>query len=164
MFRDLSCSCFMYFIYLFKLLLFYFLISYIFSKQRNTVMSNINRDLTNDNDLNSTGTNSHSRLSWPQFHRSRFNNSSGGTQLLSNTNKINNDDKNTKQMSANNRRDLINQPKVGLERVLCPDEARVMYRANQIVMYVPIIFQPLFYGDWVFSFFGVVWLLIIYTI
>lgn len=43
------------------------------------------------------------------------------------------------QESARARRDSLNRQQGALERVLCPDEAKVLERANQIVMYVTFL-------------------------
>lgn len=61
------------------------------------------------------------RLSWPQFYQRNRSNLS--------TTKINDDDRQRRESSTS-------QASYTLEKVLCPDEARVIQRANQIVMYV----------------------------
>lgn len=44
------------------------------------------------------------------------------------------------QESTRARRESMNRQQGALERVLCPDEAKVLERANQIVMYVMFLF------------------------
>lgn len=82
----------------------------IISKQRHTVSTfNRSRDESPSN-----------RLSWPQFYQR---NRSANSALTKN-----NDDERRRRDSSSS------QGASALERVLCPDEARVIQRANQIVM------------------------------
>ena len=83
----------------------------------------------------------HNRLSWPQF---RIVSSSGSQQTefstireappLSLCGSINLDTD-----AIQHQRDSLNRHQGALERVLCPDEAKVLERANQIVMYVTVV-------------------------
>lgn len=102
-------------------------------QQRNPVLAG--RGIRyNEND---TG-NSHNSLSWPQFyyHRTRVNNvnnnNSGGSRP---------GEEQLRGSAGTGRKDVLgasgSPSAAALQRVLCPDEARVMQRANQIVMYVP---------------------------
>lgn len=75
--------------------------------------------------------NNHNRLSWPQFYQRTRSVSGGGT----NYGKYE-DERRRKDSLSNN-----NPNSAALERVLCPSEARVMQKANQIVMYVMIILK-----------------------
>lgn len=87
------------------------------SKQRNTITINRGR---NNNDVDAPSNNN--RLSWPQFYQR---NRSNLHHTSANNNKKSEDDPNRHR-----------EPSGKFERVLCPDEARVMQKANQIVMYV----------------------------
>lgn len=64
--------------------------------------------------------NGHNRLSWPQLYQRNRNNLTSGNSKISESEQRHRD-----SGGAN-----------AFERVLCPDEARVMQKANQIVMYV----------------------------
>lgn len=105
------------------------------SKQRNTVMAT--RGLRNYNENDAAG-NNHNRLSWPQFYynRNRVSVNAGNG-------------KSPEEQGRMSRRDSLgigapgNASTAVFDRVLCPDEARVMQRANQIVMYVPAQLQSL---------------------
>lgn len=111
------------------------------SKQRNTVTLNRGRnnnvdaadvDTTSSSSSNSNS-NNNNRLSWPQFcQRARGNN-----QHPNNTN------------SKICEEDAMRPSSTGkFNRVLCPDEARVMQKANQIVMYVPLYLLLLLWWWW----------------
>ena len=91
------------------------------SKQSNTVP--INR-LGRHNDENDVSGNNHNRMSWPQFYQ-RNRGSTGNFNC-----KVADDDKRQKGTSTGSSKSIT------LERVLCPNEARAMQRASQIVMYV----------------------------
>ncbi|XP_044259100.1 unconventional myosin-IXa-like [Tribolium madens] len=90
----------------------------IISKQRNIL--SINR-LGRNNENNEVPSNNNNRLSWPQFYQR--NRAIGGAT----SNKTLDDERRRKDSTGNN-------PNSALERVLCPDEARAIQRANQIVM------------------------------
>lgn len=92
------------------------------SKQRNTIAFNRGRNTEVEVPNNNSG---HSRLSWPQFYQRNRNN-------LSTTNS---------KTPAEDRHNRDSTGSSAFERVLCPDEARVMQKANQIVMYVPLIIR-----------------------
>lgn len=85
------------------------------SKQRNTVTFNRGRN----NEVEVPNSN---RLSWPQFYQRN-------------------------RIAVNNKKSEEDQrhrePSGKFDRVLCPDEARVMQKANQIVMYVLNYFMKL---------------------
>lgn len=78
----------------------------------------------NETEVPYSNNNNNNRLSWPQFYQRNRN--SVGTSY-SKTNE-----------EERRRKDSVGSGphSAALERVLCPDEARVMQRANQIVMYV----------------------------
>ncbi|XP_063930776.1 unconventional myosin-IXa-like isoform X2 [Zophobas morio] len=88
----------------------------IISKQRNIL--SINR-LGRNNENEVPSNNNYNRLSWPQFYQRNRGSGAG--------NKTVDDERRRKDPSGNN-------PNSALERVLCPDEARAIQRANQIVM------------------------------
>jgi hypothetical protein len=52
------------------------------------------------------------------------------------------------QESVRARRDSLNRQQEALERVLCPDEAKVLERANQIVMYVTFLGRVRWWKKW----------------
>lgn len=80
-----------------------------------------------NNDSEVPHSHNNNRLSWPQFYQRNRNN------IGASNNKSNEDERRRKDSIGGT------SNSVTLERVLCPDDARVMQRANQIVMYVPII-------------------------
>ncbi|GJQ74626.1 Myo9 [Trypoxylus dichotomus] len=94
----------------------------IISKHQN--MTAFNRAGHPSRNNSETDVNNHNRLSWPQFYQRTRSVSSGGTNYGKNE-----DDRRRKDSLTNN-----NPNSAALERVLCPNEARVMQRANQIVM------------------------------
>jgi hypothetical protein len=103
--------------------------------------------------LQSDTSNNHNRLSWPQFRNTSTSSPQQRNErefssireavtspvcdnvspAISVTTGI--------QESARARRDSVNRQQGALERVLCPDEAKVLERANQIVMYVMFLFM-----------------------
>ncbi|KAF5301534.1 hypothetical protein FQR65_LT08838 [Abscondita terminalis] len=89
------------------------------SKQRNTVTYN---RIGRNNESEVPNSNNNNRLSWPQFYQ-RNRNSLGISHNRSNEEERRRKDSTGSSPHSN-----------ALERVLCPDEARVMQRANQIVM------------------------------
>lgn len=80
------------------------------SKQRNTVSFN-----------RSSAEATNNRMSWPQFYQ-RTKTSSPHANLE------------TKEDTRKKDQGASSRPSAALERVLCPDDARVMQRATQIVM------------------------------
>lgn len=92
------------------------------SKQRNTIAFNRGRNTEVEVPNNNSG---HNRLSWPQFYQRNRNN------LTSTNSKIPVEDRHSRESGGSS----------AFERVLCPDEARVMQKANQIVMYVQLFIQ-----------------------
>lgn len=104
------------------------------SKQRNTITFSRGRnnnvdaadvDTTSSSSSSSnSNSNNNNRLSWPQFYQQR----TRGHNLHPNN-------MNSKKCDE----DAVRPTSTGkFDRVLCPDEARVMQKANQIVMYVPL--------------------------
>lgn len=92
--------------------------------------------------------NSHNRLSWPQFRNTNTTNpqqriesefsfvrEAPSLPLCDSVTPMISTETGT-QESTQTRRDSLNRQQGALERVLCPDEAKVLERANQIVMYV----------------------------
>jgi hypothetical protein len=89
--------------------------------------------------------NNHNRLSWPQFHHRNTTTTTQQQQRSSNSR--DNDSKTTKGSDGNGtqetgraKRESLTRQQGALGRVLCPDEAKVMERANQIVMYVDRVY------------------------
>lgn len=95
----------------------YVIVTFSFSKQRHTI--NLPRRV-NDNEFSQNRQN----VVLQQHPR--------GRSTLGYTFGKNSDDERRRKDSSGN-----NPNTVKLQRVLCPDEARVMQRANQIVQYVP---------------------------
>ncbi|KAK9879186.1 hypothetical protein WA026_004034 [Henosepilachna vigintioctopunctata] len=91
----------------------------IISKQRNNAPANRYGGKINDSGASN---NSHNRLSWPQFYQRNSNS----------TNKPNGEEKIEKRRKESLGNTSANA--AALERVLCPDEARAIQMANQIVM------------------------------
>lgn len=103
--------------------------------------------------MQSDPSNNHNRLSWPQF---RITSTSSPQQrnerefssirealtspVCDNVSPVISLAAGIKE-SARSRRDSMNRQQGALERVLCPDEAKVLERANQIVMYVMFLFM-----------------------
>lgn len=92
--------------------------------------------------------NSHNRLSWPQFRNTSTSSphqrierefsiirEAPSSPLCNNLTPMISTETGTRE-STRTRRDSLNRQQGALERVLCPDEAKVLERANQIVMYV----------------------------
>ncbi|XP_021933704.1 unconventional myosin-IXa-like isoform X3 [Zootermopsis nevadensis] len=90
--------------------------------------------------------NSHNRLSWPQFRNTNTTNpqqriesefsfvrEAPSLPLCDSVTPMISTETGT-QESTQTRRDSLNRQQGALERVLCPDEAKVLERANQIVM------------------------------
>lgn len=120
--------------------------SYGYQKQRNI---NSNESQVG---LHSDPSSNHNRLSWPQFR-----NTSTSSPQQRNEKEFSSireappspvcDNMSPMislatgvQESTRARRDSLNRQQGALERVLCPDEAKVLERANQIVMYVMFLF------------------------
>lgn len=70
-------------------------------------------------------TNDSNRLSWPLLYQGTKNSTSFTIS------KTNDKERHIKDSSS-----LGTKSSISLERVLCPDDAKVMQKANQIVMYV----------------------------
>lgn len=99
-----------------------------YSKQRNTIALNrLSRNSGSDADA----PNNHNRLSWPQF----YNRGKASTASKAGGN----DEGRTRKDAAvggGGGGGGGGPHAAAFERVMCPDQARVMQRANQIVMYV----------------------------
>jgi hypothetical protein len=92
--------------------------------------------------------NNHNRLSWPQFRNTSTSNPQQRIQteisIIRETPSLSLCDNVTPMISTETgswestriRRDSLNRQQQALERVLCPDDAKVLERASQIVMYV----------------------------
>lgn len=95
--------------------------------------------------------NNHNRLSWPQFRNTSTSipqqrnerdfsiiREAPSSPLCDSITPMISLETGT-QESSRARRDSLSRQQGALERVLCPDEAKVLERANQIVMYVMFV-------------------------